>query len=191
MRTPSPTTSGPKPILLFNDECNVCRHIGNWVQKSAQGKSGEPSIIVRPIGDDPKTLRSLNPELDIWDAYATIHLLMPDGSMKLGGEAVAELFRRLPNAQWFAWLFAFRPFQAVLNIAYAILSHLRPLFGCESCGAPSSWMKPIRWVVHSAGAVFGRSRPSSPAPHFTSLRPRMTLAIALASTASPGAQPLK
>jgi hypothetical protein len=65
-----------KPILLFNDECAVCRHIGHWVQRSAQSQSGDPSIIVQPIGDDPETLRSLNPALDIWDAYATIHVLV-------------------------------------------------------------------------------------------------------------------
>ena len=58
----------------------------------------------------------LNPDLDIWDAYATIHVLMPDGSMKLGGEAVAEVLRDLRNTKWFAWIFAvsmfgFRPFQ--------------------------------------------------------------------------------
>lgn len=41
-------------------------------------------------------LRSPNPDPDIWDAYATIHLLMPDGSMKLGGKAVAEVLRICP-----------------------------------------------------------------------------------------------
>lgn len=64
-----------EPILLFNDECAVCRHIGHWVQRSAQSKSDETNIIVQPIGDDPERLRSLNPDLDIWAAYATIHVL--------------------------------------------------------------------------------------------------------------------
>jgi predicted DCC family thiol-disulfide oxidoreductase YuxK len=117
----------PKPILIFNDECGVCRRIGHWVQKSAQSKSGEASLIVRPIGDDPEALRSLNPDLDIWDAYATIHLLMPDGSMKLGGEAVAEVLRNLPNCTWFAWSFAIsifgvRPFQMILNLDPSVLT---------------------------------------------------------------------
>ena len=128
-----------KPILLFNDECAVCRRIGNWVKKSALSRSGETSIILRPIGDDPEALRSLQPDLDIWDAYETIHVLMPDGSMKLGGEAVAEVLRDMPNTKWFASSFAvsifgFRPFQMVLNLGYAILADVRPLFGCESCG---------------------------------------------------------
>src|SRR5208337_4691166 len=127
-----------KILTLFNGECGVCRRIAHWVQKSALSASDQTSIIELPIGDDPNVLRSLNPDLDIWDAYATIHVLMPDGSMKLGGEAVAETLRNLPGTKWFAWSFAttilgFRPFQLVLNVAYAILSDVRPLFGCESC----------------------------------------------------------
>jgi len=163
-----------KPILLFNDECGVCRRMGQWVKKSAQNPSGETSIIVQPIGDNPETLRSLNPGLDIWDAYATIHILMPDGSMKLGGEAVAEVLRNLPNTRWFAWSFAvsifgFRPCQLSLNIAYAILADVRPLFGCESCGPPSFWVRPIAGLTKWTKAKFGESRRPSPSPHFTRL----------------------
>ena len=160
------TPEQSKPILLFNGECGVCRLIARWVQKSEQG------IVERPIGDDPEALRSLNPDLDIWDAYETIHLLMPDGTMKLGGEAVAEVLRHLPGTQWFTWTFAFsvfgfRPFQAILNLAYAILSDVRPLFGCESCGTPSPWMRPIRWTIKRAEAAFAEGRQAKPAPHFT------------------------
>lgn len=162
-----------KPILLFNDECAVCRHIGHWVQKSARSKSGETSILVQPIGDDPERLRSLNPDLDIWDAYATIHVLLPDGSMRLGGEAVAETLRNLPNTRWFAWTFAtsifgFRPFQIMLNVAYAILADVRPLFGCESCGK-SKVFKPIQRVFKWAKTLFGGRPNPSPTPHFSSL----------------------
>jgi predicted DCC family thiol-disulfide oxidoreductase YuxK len=162
-----------KPILLFNDECAVCRHMGHWVQRSARNKSGETSIIVEPVGDDPARLRSLNPNLDIWDAYETIHVLMPGGSMRLGGEAVAEVLRDLPNTKWFAWtfattLFGFRPFQLMLNIAYAILADVRPLFGCESCGKPKI-LRPVQWLKKQANALFRRTPHSSPTPHFSSI----------------------
>jgi predicted DCC family thiol-disulfide oxidoreductase YuxK len=163
-----------KPILLFNDECAVCRRIGRWVQKSADSKSGGTSITVLPIGDDPEALRSLNPGLDIWDAYETIHILMPDGSMKLGGEAVAEVLRNLPNTRWFASSFAvrvfgFRPFEMVLNLGYAILSDVRPLFGCESCGTTNAWVRSIRRLTKWTSAIFGEKQ--HPSPHFTSRPP--------------------
>jgi predicted DCC family thiol-disulfide oxidoreductase YuxK len=166
--------SQAKPILLFNDECAVCRHIAQWVRRSAKSQSGEPTITVRPIGDDPDVLRTLNPNLDIWEAYATIHLVMPDGSMKLGGEAVAEVLRRVRKTTWFAWtfgisIFGFRPFQEILNLAYAILAGVRPLLGCESCGTPSVWVRPFGWLARKAGAIVGHTRDAIAVPHFTSL----------------------
>ena len=134
---------------------------------------GETTIIVQPIGDDPERLRSLNSDLDIWDAYATIHVLMPDGSMKLGGEAVAEVLRNLPNTKWFAWSFAssvfgFRPLQLMLNVGYAILADVRPLFGCESRGRPRM-LRPIEWAIKRAKILFGVSLRVSSTPHFSSL----------------------
>ena len=127
----------------------MCRHIASWVRRSSSLKSGEATLVVRPIVDDPGALRALNPKLDIWEAYATIHLVMPDGSLKRGGEAVAEVLRRLSATRWFAWTFAvaafgFRPCQTLLNLAYAVLADVRPLFGCESCGTPSPWIRAIR-----------------------------------------------
>ena len=161
-----------KPVLLFDDECGVCRSIARWVKASAKLKSGETTIVERPIGNDPEELRALNPNLDIWAAYATIHLLMPDGSLKVGGEAVAEVLRNLRNTRWFAWSFAthifgFRPFQAVLNWAYAVLAEVRPLFGCDSCGTPGRWVRAIRWMTELPKVILGRSRQPRAIPHFT------------------------
>jgi predicted DCC family thiol-disulfide oxidoreductase YuxK len=164
------------PLLLFDGQCGVCRRIGHWVQKSGESQSDQPSVIVQPIGDDPEALRSLQPDLDIWDAYGTIHLLMPDGSMRLGGEAVAELLRTLHNTKWFAWIFAvgifgFRPFQVMLNAAYAILAAVRPLFGCESCGT-LIWTRPLGWIVKRVRAIFGKRRHQSPTPRVTGMTTR-------------------
>jgi hypothetical protein len=97
---------------------------------------------------------------------------MPDGSMRLGGEAVAETLRNLPNTKWFAWtfsttIFGFRPFQVILNVAYAILADVRPLFGCESCGK-SRVLRPMEWVTKWAKTLFGAGPHPSPTPHFSS-----------------------
>ncbi len=177
------------PVLLFDDECGVCRHIARWVKALARDKSGKCTLTVRPIGTDPDELRSLHPDLDIWEAYATIHILMPDGSMKLGGEAVAVVLRHLPSARWFSWtfetrLFGFKPFQSILNLAYKVLTAIRPLFGCESCGRPSLWLRSIRWPFTHFAALFGAEHHEEAAPHFTSLS-----ATARRTAARPGVPP--
>ena len=162
-----------KPILLYDGECGVCRRIAHWVEKSATNKWGETSIILMPVGDDPDALKLINPNLNIWDAYATNYLIMPDASMKTGGEAVAEVLRILPSTKWFAWCFAlsifgFQPFQLSLNFGYAILDDIRPIFGCESCGKPSFWVKPIVALRKWASSVFGQQGGKAPTPKFNS-----------------------
>lgn len=161
---------------MYNDECAVCRHVARWVRLAAETQSREMSFIEQPIGDDPEAVRALNPDLDIWAAYSTVHLLMPDGSMKLGGEAVAEILRRLPATRWLArslsWsAFGRRPFQMLLNLSYAILADVRPLFGCESCGTPSAWLRPFVWLVANIGAIGGRQRKGDATMHFSARLP--------------------
>jgi len=176
------------PTLLFDGGCAVCGHLAHWVQASALSKSGGTTIVVRPVGNDPAELRTLNPDLDIWDAYAKIHLLMPDGSMKIGGEAIAEVLRRLPATKWFAWCFAVdvfgvRPFQLMLNLAYTVLDDVRPIFGCGSCGATSSWVRPIATLMKWAGSGFGKGHTPIPTPHFTAFPLRPSSARASGSKA--------
>jgi predicted DCC family thiol-disulfide oxidoreductase YuxK len=160
------------PILLFNDECAVCRVIARWVKRSAERTGEQPSLIVRPIGDDPEILSTLNPDLDIWDAYANIHLLMPDKSMKTNGEAVAETLRRLSNTRWLARsfsvrIFGLRPFQFLLNSAYSVLSDVRPLLGCESCGIPPPWLRPFHWIFQRIKIIFKTRNHGNTVPHLT------------------------
>jgi predicted DCC family thiol-disulfide oxidoreductase YuxK len=169
-----------RPLLLFDGKCAVCRRIGHWVETSALGPSGIPTILARAVGDSPEALHALNPNLDIWDAYATVHVLMPDGTMKLGGEAVAEVLRRLPSTAWFAGIFdaqvfGARPFQGTLNLAYALLDDARPLLGCESCGAPSAWVKAVRWVESVPKVVFGGVPAKGASPHLTARHATRTI----------------
>ncbi len=149
------------PLLLFNGECAVCRAIAGWVER------GGAQLTERPIGDDPAALRRLNPALDIWAAYATIHLLMPDGTMKVGGEAVAEVLRRIPGTRWFAWTFAvaifgIRPFQLALDGGYAVLAEIRPLLGCESCGTANPVVKAMQRILRPLHLTSATRRPVTP-----------------------------
>ena len=163
------------PILLYDGQCTPCRRLAAWVQASAGGDDAGATVVVRPVGEDPAALHALHPGLDIWAAYATSHLVMADGSMLVGGEAVAEVLRRLPNCAWFSWLFALRilglrPFQGLLDVAFVVLTHARPILGCESCGKPSVWIRPIVWLMKQTGSVGKGAGPRlapHPSPHFT------------------------
>ena len=162
------------PILLYDDGCATCSRIARWVQRSASRRAGEPTILVRPVGNDPSELRRLNSGLNIWDAYAVSHVIKPDGSMKLGGEAVAEVLRCLPGTRWMASFLdirvvGIRPFQAALNLAYNVLDDARPLLGCESCGRPKPWVRPIERLIKWAKAMGGQVVKPNVALHFRPL----------------------
>jgi len=75
------------------------------VQSRRRANGARTSLIVQPLGTT-REASVLNPDLDIWTPMKYDHVLMPDGLVKLGGEAVAEVLRRLPNTKWFAWSFA-------------------------------------------------------------------------------------
>ena len=94
--------------------------------------------------------------------------------MRVGGEAVAEVLRCLPRTRNLASLLnvslmGVRPFQSTLNLAYLILDDIRPLFGCESCGRPKPWVRPIQHLSSWFESVTGTVRPSPGAPHFKPL----------------------
>ena len=164
------------PILLFDGDCSVCRTIARWVENGARQPSGQPTLVVQAIGHDPAAIRALNAKLDIWEAYAAPHVLMPDGSMPRAGYAVAEVFRRLPATRWFAGifgvhLFGVKPFQIMLNGAYVVLADIRPLLGCESCGAPSPWVRKLLRIANWVKSLAGSDPKARVSPHFTA-RPR-------------------
>lgn len=157
-----------RPILLYNENCQTCRVLSSWVKRS--DLAGEDLIDERPIPADPSGLAQLNPNLDIWAVYEKIHLLMPDGEIKVGGAAIAEVLRRLPSTRWFAPLFSvgvgsFRPFQSLLDVGYNFLDAIRPALGCESCGGGpvAWWAKPIKWAADAVKAMRGKGSDADPA----------------------------
>lgn len=157
---------GDRAILLFNSDCPVCSKIASWVIANDDPKNGgDQKIDERPIGFDPEALAKLNPNLTIWDAYSTIHVVMPDGSMKVGGEAIAEVLRRLPDTRWATGLLdvgigGWRPFQSMLNFGYTVLDKLRPALGCKSCGTPTPWWgKPVEWTFNLYQKLTGKASP--------------------------------
>ena len=75
---------------------------------------------------------------------------------------------------WCSWLFAvqvfkLRPFQSLLDLGYVVLSDVRPIFGCKSCGAPALWARPFVWIVKTAKRLAGKKAHAAHRPHFTPL----------------------
>ncbi len=151
-------THHKKPILFYNQYCETCDAIAGWVKRA--DKKGGDLISERPIPKYQEDLDKIVPGLDLNEVYATSHLIMPDGTVYQGGEAVREVLERLNSTKWFADVFqveiaGHKPFQAALNAGYHILDASRPALGCTSCGpnAVPTWAKPIKWVVDGVKVI--------------------------------------
>jgi predicted DCC family thiol-disulfide oxidoreductase YuxK len=142
-------------LLLYNDRCATCRKITAWIVRHDKARNGGEQLIdARAIGGDPEVFKQVVPNLDYYEAYKEPHVVLGNGDVKAGGEAIAEVLQRLPETRWFAWTFRLglgklRPFQSMLNGAYYVLDHLRPALGCESCGDTEVpwWGKPLKWTL--------------------------------------------
>ncbi len=94
--------------------------------------------------------------------------------MRLGGEPVAEVFRRLPAAKWIAAgcdvrIGSVRPFQSMVNLAYQVLDDIRPLLGCDRCGKSNPWVRAVRRLTRKTKAADGLGvKPAAPL-HFNPL----------------------
>jgi predicted DCC family thiol-disulfide oxidoreductase YuxK len=158
-----------RPILLFNGQCETCKVLSAWVKK--QDAKGEDLIDERPIPSKPEALARLNPDLDLWTVHEDIHLLLPDGTVKKGGEAIAEVLKALPNTGWYTWAFdvsvlGMKPGLAALQAGYKVLDAIRPALGCTSCGGGPVvwWAKPIKWTADAIKWVLGVEHKAPDAP---------------------------
>jgi predicted DCC family thiol-disulfide oxidoreductase YuxK/uncharacterized membrane protein YphA (DoxX/SURF4 family) len=84
----------PKPLLVFDGDCQFCRRwIARW--KSATGVA----VDYLPFQDEGVAGRF--PEIPRQDFAEAVHLILPDGSVLRGAEAV---FRSLAEAGHHRWL---------------------------------------------------------------------------------------
>jgi predicted DCC family thiol-disulfide oxidoreductase YuxK len=166
--TPAAPEKLDRPVLLFNSQCEVCQVLSSWVK--AADLKGDDLIDERPLPNDPTALKQIHPDLDIWKAYEEIHVVMPDGRLLKGGEAIAEVLKRLPYTSWMSGLFNLevfgkKPGVAALHVAYKFLDAIRPALGCSSCGGGPVvwWAKPIKWGADLVKWVMGKGDEKVPA----------------------------
>lgn len=157
-----------RPVLFYNQYCETCDAIAGMVKKA--DRRGGDVIDEQSIPKYQEDLDKMIPGLKLEDVYTTSHLVMPDGTVYRGGDAVREVLERLSLTGWFSDVFGIKvgehmPFQAILNKGYALLDAIRPALGCTSCGpnATPTWAKPIKWVVDAVKKLMGKDKPDTAA----------------------------
>lgn len=92
--------SGPDiPVLIHDGECSVCRGAVEWIRRRCAPDTFE--FLSCHAEDLPRRF----PHVRKSACLAAMHLLLPDGRVLAGEQAVPEILMRLRRWRWAAALF--------------------------------------------------------------------------------------
>jgi predicted DCC family thiol-disulfide oxidoreductase YuxK len=107
-----------RPTLIYDGECGLCRQI---VARVAEWDRHRRLVLV-PFQDEARVARLGVPLAAL---AAAMHLLLPDGRVLAGADAVPELLRLLPGKRWLAAGFAVPGVLPVARRVYAWVARRR------------------------------------------------------------------
>jgi len=107
-----------RPTLFYDGECGFCRDavavLSRW------DREGRIELI--PFQDAARVAQF---GLPLPALAAAMHLVLPDGRVVAGADAVPELGRLLPGKRWLVWLFAVPGVRPIARRAYAWIAARR------------------------------------------------------------------
>ena len=138
----APMTGPERPTLIYDGECGMCRAL---VARLAVWDR-EHRIALVPFQDEGVVTRL---GIGLPALAAAMHLVLPDGRVSAGADAVPELLRLLPGAKrWLRLVFALPGVRPLARRVYRWVAERRrcPVRGRPGPGAPSP--PPPAPVVH-------------------------------------------
>ena len=131
-RMPLPQRSMPTrteaPTLIYDGECGLCQRAVELLRRWDR----EHRLRYIPFQDEHAVRRF---GLALPALAAAMHLILPDGRVFSGADAVPELGRLLPGKRWWAWGFAVPGVRPVARRVYARIARGRR---CAVRGLPAS-----------------------------------------------------
>jgi predicted DCC family thiol-disulfide oxidoreductase YuxK len=94
-----PAVEPRPPTLIFDGECGFCRHSVELVRRWDR----DHRLRYVPFQDESAVARF---NIGLPALAAAMHLVLPDGRVFAGADAVPELGKLLPGKRWWSWAFA-------------------------------------------------------------------------------------
>ena len=112
----------PKPLLVFDGECRFCRR-----QKDRWRRLTIEAVDYQPF--QAPGLAERFPEIPRAQYAAAVQLIVPDGTVYSGAEAVFRSLAHAPHRRWLARCYASSPLFACLSErAYRFIARYRLAF---------------------------------------------------------------
>ena len=106
------TAQPSRPLLLYDGDCGFCRR---WVARCQRATRG--LVAFAPFQDE--AVGRQFPGIPLPDLEQAVHLILPDGSVCRGAEAVVRLLAAGGRLRWLAWLYVhFRLFAWLSEFLY-------------------------------------------------------------------------
>ena len=117
-----------RPLAVFDGDCGFCRQwVERWQAQTGARVDYAPSQEVGP------RFPEIAPE-----AFArAFQLVLPDGRVLGGAEAVPELLRRIRGWGWVAGVFALPPVRPLARVIYGWVARNRMKLSCAIGPRPS------------------------------------------------------
>lgn len=118
---------GQVATLVYDADCAMCRASALWLMRRAM-TAGELEIL--PCRSAPRRQRF--PQITDERCLRAMQLVLPDGRVLEGADAVPELLRRVPRWRWVAALFALPGVRGLSRRVYAWIAANRMRISCAA-----------------------------------------------------------
>lgn len=117
----SANTLGDSATLIYDGECNFCKRCVDWLAPRAR----PGALEFLPFQAPARTERF--PQLTDEACNEGMQLVLPDGEVRSGEQAVPHLLRMLKRWRWFAFFFELPVIRWLSPIAYRWVANNRQM----------------------------------------------------------------
>jgi len=107
-------------VLVYDADCPVCRAAADWVRRNAVAPDTFEYLPCRSA-----ETRSRFPSITEAACLQAIHLVLPDGTILAGEQALPEILRRTRRYRWTAILFRLPGAGIVSRLLYRAFARRR------------------------------------------------------------------
>ena len=125
-------TSDSRAVLIYDGECSMCRASALWLLRRAEA-GGARDLEILPCRSPVRHERF--PFITDEACMEAMQLVLPDGHVLAGADAVPEILRRIPRWRWVAALFDLPRARPYARRVYAWVARNRMKI---SCARPSA-----------------------------------------------------